>query len=370
MKNKKHIIPVASPDLTGNEKKYLNQALNSSWISSTGDYLDKFEFEFAKYIGSKYAISTSNGTAALHLALASMGLSENDEVIVPDLTFISTANAVSYCRAIPILVDIEKQGFGMSSSSLESLISRKTKVIVPVHLYGIPANMEEIMKIAKKNNLLVLEDSAEAQGAEVKIGSIWKKVGAIGDAGIFSFYGNKIITTGEGGMVVTNNKNLRDKMILLRAHGESHSGHYFHPQMGFNYRMTNMQAAIGLAQIERINKLLNFKKKIADLYTKKLQNIPGITIPKTRHQTHNVCWLYSIIVEKPYPLTRDQLISKLAKYGIDSRPFFIPLHKQPNYLQKGNFQNSDYASDHGINLPSGYDLSEKDINYICNSIIN
>lgn len=370
MKNNKKIIPVASPDLTGNEKKYLNQALSSSWISSTGEFIDKFELEFAKYIGSKYAVSTSNGTAALHLALASMGLSESDEVIVPDLTFISTVNAVSYCRATPILVDIEKQGFGININNLESFISRKTKVIIPVHLYGIPANMEKIMEIAKKHNLLVLEDSAEAQGAEVKIGSIWKKVGGIGDAGIFSFYGNKIMTTGEGGMVVTNNKNLNDKMILLRAHGESHSGHYFHPQLGFNYRMTNMQAAIGLAQIERINKLLNIKKNISDLYREQLKNVQGITIPETNYQTRNVCWLFSIIVDIPYPLTRNQLISKLAKKGIDSRPFFIPIHKQPNYIQKGNFQNSAYASEHGLNLPSGYDLTNQEINYICESIKN
>ena len=368
MKKVKTFIPVAFPDLTGNEKKYLEIALSSSWISSSGKYIDQFESDFAKFSGCQFAVSTTNGTSALHLALLALGIGKGDEVVIPDLTFIATANAVTYCGATPVLADIDNNGFGISVSKLEKLITKKTKAIIPVHLYGLPSDMESIMRIAQKYNLSVIEDCAEAQGAQIKIQGSWKKVGSIGHTGCFSFYGNKIMTTGEGGMVVTDDKSLAEKMQILRDHGQDPAKHYFHPLIGFNYRMTNLQAAVGLAQLERFNKLLAFKNKISRLYKNYLQDIPGIIFPETKINTRPVCWLFSAVVDKPFKLSRDLLMDKLASFGIETRPFFIPIHRQPSYLKKDLFPNSDYYSRHGFNLPSGYNLTESEIKFISEKI--
>lgn len=368
MKTTKSIIPIAVPSLSGNEKKYVNQALSSTWISSQGEYINKFETLFAKFIQSRYAVSTSNGTSALHLALSALGIGKGDEVIVPDLTFIATINAVTYCGGKPVLADVDKFSLCISPSEIEKLITKKTKAIIPVHLYGNPADMEKILRIAAYNKLFVIEDAAEAHGARVKLDNIWKKVGSLGNLGCFSFFGNKIITTGEGGMVTTDDKKLAEKMKILRDHGQDPDKHYFHPYVGFNYRMTNLQAAIGLAQLERIDALLRFKMNLSSLYKRFLKDIPGITFPELNYEADPVCWLFTMLVDKPFKLNRKELIDKLKKKGVDSRPFFVPLHEQPNYVSKRDFNNAEYLSLHGLNLPSGYNLKENDIKYICGII--
>ena len=241
-------FPVAIPNLNGNEFKYLTDAFLSTWISSSGKYIDKFESEFSSYSDCTYGVTVSNGTVALHLALVALGISEGDEVIIPDLTFAATINAVLHANATPVIVDIGKDSWCISPDEIKKAITSKTKAIIPVHLYGQPCDMGAIMKIAKKYNLKVIEDCAEAHGA--MYGD--KKVGSFGDIGCFSFYGNKVITTGEGGMCTTNNSELNNKMRILRDHGMSATKRYWHDIVGYNYRMTNLQAAIGLAQLERI----------------------------------------------------------------------------------------------------------------------
>lgn len=370
MKINKKIFPVARPDLTGKEKYYLNEAFASSWISSKGEYIDKFEIAFAKFIGCHYALSTSNGTTALHLALVALGIGKDQEVLVPDLTFIACPNSVFYTGARPVLIDTDKKNWNINLEDLEKKISKKTTAIMAVHLYGIPCDMESIMILSQKYKLKVIEDAAEAHGSEVKIGKIWKKTGSIGHVGCFSFFGNKIITTGEGGMVTTNDQALFERMKILRDHGQDPDRRYCHPVIGFNYRMTNLAAAIGLGQLERIQKLINAKKEIARHYLSCLKGIPGITFPEFAGNVKPVNWLFSVIIDKPFKLNRNQLMEKLQKNGIETRPFFVPVHRQPPYYNRQTFPNADYFADHGINLPSGYFLEKNDIKYICQSILD
>jgi len=372
---KKHaFIPLAEPDLTGNEIKYLNQCINSSWISSKGEFINKFEDSFAAFIGSKYAISTSNGTTALHLALVSLGIGKGDEVIVPDLTFIATANSVVYTGARPVLVDVERETCNIDPNKIVIKITKNTRAILVVHLYGYPANMKKILEIGQKYNLKIIEDAAEAHGARINIEprtkyqGHWPMVGSIGDVGCFSFYGNKIITTGEGGMIVTNNKAVADKIRLLRDHGQDKVKRYYHKVIGYNYRMTNMQAAVGLAQLERINEFIKKKREIAELYNKLLKGVPGLILPTETKLAKNVYWMYCLIIDLPYPKTRDQLIKILDKENIETRPFFYPLHVLPPYRTSGDFNTASYLSKHGINLPSAVTIKEKDIVKVTNII--
>lgn len=358
-------VPVAEPDLSGNEKKYINECIDSGWISSKGDFINQFEEEFARFIGAKYAVTTSNGTTALHLALHALGIGSGDEVIIPDLTFIATANTVLYTGARPILTEVEKDTGNIDADKIEEKITKRTKALLIVHLYGHPSDMQKILTISNRHKLLVIEDAAEAHGAQ----AYGKRVGGIGDAGCFSFYGNKIITTGEGGMVVSNNKKLTDKMKMLRDHGQDPRRRYYHPVVGFNYRMTNMQAAIGLAQLERIKSFIDKKRMIATSYNSYLSDIKGIQIPVEKSWAKHVYWMYSILVDKPYPKNRDELIEILRTEKIETRPFFYPLHTLPPYLINGNFPNASYLSAHGINLPSSTKLTISDIKRITHCII-
>lgn len=366
---KNKFIPVARPDLTGNELSYLTTCITTSWISSAGEFIDRFEKSFADYIGTKYAVSSSNGTVALHLALLALGIGKGDEVIVPDLTFIASANAVTYTGAKPVLVDVDKMTWNVDPAVIVRKITSRTKAIMVVHLYGNPADMNVIMILAKRYNLYVIEDAAEAHGADMFMqNKKWIKVGSIGDVGCFSFYGNKIITTGEGGMIVTDDHQLAEKMRILRDHGQEPGRRYYHKIIGFNYRMTNLQAAIGLAQLERINKFVEKKRTIAKIYNKMFACIPGITLPPESDWAHNVYWMYSIIVNTPYPLSRDMLILALKNENIETRPFFYPLHELPPYKMINDFPNSSYLSKHGINLPSSVTLTIGDINRIATII--
>lgn len=347
-------VSLAQPQLTGNEYKYLMDAFLSTWISSTGKYIARFENSFANYCGVKYGVATSNGTTALHLALLALGIGEGDEVIVPDITFAATINAVLYTGATPVIVDIEKDGWCIDCDEVEKAVTEKTKAIIPVHIYGQPCDMGRICQIAKSNNLYIVEDCAEAHGAE------WcgQKVGSFGIISCFSFFGNKVVTTGEGGMCITNNPELNDKMRIYRDHGMSKQRKYYHEVIGYNYRMTNLQAAIGTAQVERIDDILSWRKELETKYIEKLSGIKGVVMqPRNLKDRNKIAWLVSILVDKG---KRDLLIDKLKENDIDARPFFIPLSEMDIYKQYAlECVNSKIISKQGINLPTTFDVSEQ-----------
>ena len=357
-------LPVAAPMLCEKELEYVSDCIISNWISSTGKYVTRFESLFADYCGTKYAVATSSGTTALHLALLALGVGEGDEVIVPSFTFIATANAVTYTGAKPIFVDSEKETWNIDPKLIEAAIRPQTKAIIPVHLYGHPADMDPILKIAKAHKLYVIEDAAEAHGAEYK----GKKVGGLGDIGIFSFFGNKIITTGEGGMIVTNNPELEKQMRLLRDHGMSPTKRYWHSVLGYNYRLTNIQAAIGVAQIERIDSIIKAKLDIAERYRKQLKDIRGIICPPQTKWARNVYWLYSIVVQEEFGISRDDLMKELNSMGIDTRPLFPPVHTQPIYNTGQCLEVSEELALKGLSLPSSAGLQKQEIDRVCCAI--
>jgi len=358
---KKRFIPVYEPRLEGKEKEYVLDCLRTNWISSLGKFIGKFEDGFSKFCERKYGVATSNGTTALQLALLVLEIGSGDEVIVPDLTFVASANAVTYTGAKPVFVDVDKESWTIDPKRIQEKINHKTKAIMVVHLYGHPADMDPIAKICRKHKLLLIEDAAEAHGALYK----GEKVGALSNLGCFSFYGNKIITTGEGGMLVTDNARLAQKARFLRDHGMSHKRRYWHTAIGYNFRMTNIQAAIGLAQLENIEKTISKKRKIAQLYNHYLNDIKGLTLPNEASWAKNVYWMYSVLVNPDFGCSRDQLMVELKKRGVDSRPFFYPLHKLPPYSNySGKYPVSEKLSKRGMNLPSSPGLTEKDIRHV------
>lgn len=357
-------IPVAEPWLGEKELAYAAECVKTSWISSIGKYVSQFEEEFAQFCGSRYGVTTSNGTTALHLALRSLGVGEGDEVIVPALTFASTAFAVSYTGAVPVFAEVDVHTWNIDPSKIEERITAKTKAIIVVHLYGHPADIDHILEVAQKYNLKVIEDAAEAHGAEYK----GKRVGSLGDAGCFSFYGNKIITTGEGGMLTTDSEALMEKARLLRDVAMSPDKRYWHTDIGFNYRLTNLQAAIGVAQLEKIEEIIRLKRRNAKLYDSLLKDVEGVTLPPEALWAKSVFWMYSILVDEDFGRNRDSVMEGLRKKGVDSRPFFYPLHTLPPYATGEKFPVSEDLGKRGVNLPSSVKLTEEEIAYIVDVI--
>jgi perosamine synthetase len=361
------MIPVAEPCLGEEELKNVIEAVNSGWISSKGKFIEEFEREFARYCGVKYGVATANGTVALHLALKALGIGKGDEVIVPALTFVATANAVTYCNAKPVFVDSHPEYWCINPEKIEEKITKNTKAIVVVHLYGHPCDMDWIEDIAEDRGLYVIEDAAEAHGAEYK----GKKVGSFGDIACFSFYGNKIITTGEGGMCITNNEELAEKMRILRDHGMSIERKYWHVVTGFNYRMTNLQAAIGVAQLKKLDKFIEKKRQIAKWYAEELKELEDKELVKL-HPEMNwakcVFWMYSILIEDKAKTSRDELMKKLEKKGIETRPFFVPMHKLPIYNTNEKLPVAEKLAERGLNLPSSVKLEEKEIKFVAKSV--
>jgi perosamine synthetase len=359
-------FPVAAPMIGDREIRYVMDALHSGWVSSQGSYVDRFEKEFAQYVGTKFALSTSNGTTALHLALAAMNIGPGDEVIVPSFSFVAVANAVKYTGAVPVFVDSSRATWCMDPDHIEGSLTSRTKAIIPVHLYGHPANMEPIIEIAAKHRLDVIEDSAEAHGARFQ----GRHVGSLGKAGCFSFYGNKVMTTGEGGMVVTDDEDLWARMSFLRGHAMSSDRRYFHPEIGFNYRMTNLQAALGVAQLERLDEFLLQKQRISQLYDELLGPISGIELQPKAAWADSICWLYCILVTDDHPLDAAEVQTRLASAGIETRPFFYPIHQQPPYLRAGQsaLPVAEDLAERGICLPSTAALRDEDIRTIAAAI--
>jgi perosamine synthetase len=363
----KRFIPVAEPALVGNEKAYVNDCLETNWISSNGKYISRFESEFADFCGVKHAVACCNGTAALHLALLAAGIGQGDEVIVPTLTFVATANAVIYCGAEPVFVDSEPETWNINPKKIEECITPATKAIIAVHLYGHPSDMDTIINIADRHDLVVIEDAAEAHGAQYK----GKKAGSLGNMGTFSFYGNKIITTGEGGMVVTDDEAMARKICLLRGQSMDPNRRYWFPEIGYNYRMTNIVAAIGLAQLEKIEWHLKRRREIAQLYMEHFSSLDALRMQPELPRIRNAFWMSSFVLSEYVPISRDQFANRLKVSGIDTRPFFPPMHQLPMYknaTQANSFPVADRLAKNGINLPSHANLNEDDIVYIAESV--
>jgi perosamine synthetase len=363
-----HRIPVMTPLLSGNELKYVTECITTGWISSQGAYVKKFEQQFAEYSDMKFGVAVSNGTVAIHLALAALGIGEGDEVIVPDLTFAASINGVIYTGATPVIADVDAETWTLSPAAVEKLITPKTKAIMPVHIYGHPCHMDELMAIAKKHNLLVIEDCAEALGALYK----GQRVGSFGDAATFSFFGNKTITTGEGGMVLFKDEAICNKAMVLRDHGMSKQKRYWHDFVGFNYRMTNIQAAIGVAQLERLDEFVEAKRKMAAVFNAGLSQHKPVTLPPEKEWAFNGYWLYTCIIDPKGGVTRDELIEKLMKNGVETRPVFYPLHEMPPYIEYvrngQTFPVTDHISRNGISLPSSVTITAEEQNSILNAV--
>jgi perosamine synthetase len=354
--------PIYSPYLNGREKALVVDCLESTWISSKGKYVGQFEDTFGAWLGAEHAITVSNGTVALHVALAALGIGPGDEILVPTLTYIASANAVKYTGADVVFVDSERAYWQIDIEDAERKITSRTKAIMVVHLYGQTPDMEALMALAKKHSLYVIEDCAEAIGTRYDD----RHVGTFGDIGCFSFFGNKTITTGEGGMVVTDNAELAQKIRHLRSQAVSSEREYWHDAIGFNYRMTNLCAAIGCAQMESIDDLIAKKLQIAEWYRQSLAGLP-VQVHSTHPRTLHSYWMVSILVDDARD--RDPLRTSLRNDGIETRPLFYPLHQMAMYAAPGqDFPVADDISSRGINLPSYPALIRDDIAFICERI--
>jgi perosamine synthetase len=367
---KPSFIPVSMPDLSELETRYASEAVASTWISSTGAFLDRFEEEFAVASDCRFALGTTSGTTALHLALAALGLGQGDEVIVPSMTYIATANAVRYCGAEPIFVDIDPATWCLDPSQIEAAITPKTKGIIPVHLLGHPADMDPIMKLAVTHGLWVVEDAAEATFASYK----GRMCGSLGTVGTFSFFGNKILTSGEGGAVTCNDEALRHRMALLRGQGMDPQKRYHFPIVGYNYRLTNVAAAILCAQMERRDGIIARRQAIVRMYAEELADVPGIAIRQDAPWAESAPWMFSCLIDPTtFGCRRDDLAAALKEREIDSRPMFIPIHRLPPYRQSAKKRHAvlpvtDRLGALGIMLPTYPQLTDADVLRICSSI--
>jgi perosamine synthetase len=359
-------ITLAEPDLGDLEKDYLLEAFESGWISSTGKFVDLFESKMKAYLGVNHALTTTNGTTALHLAMLALGISPGDEVIIPAVTYVAVANAVRYVGGTPVIVDVTPGDLVIDPDMVTAAITSRTRAVIAVHLYGVPADMHSLISICQKNDLFLIEDCAEAHGATID----GKKVGSFGDISIFSFYGNKIISTGEGGLIATNSEALRDRIKLLRGQGMDPNKRYWFPVIGYNYRMTNIAAAIGCAQIERIDEILNTRKMIDSEYQRLLPKMNVLLTPSANNHG-SVPWLRNIFINNGTSQYRDHVISELAQVRIESRPVFIPIYDLPPYSNSRGgvkFPNSETWANSGISLPLHTRLTQSDVIRICESL--
>lgn len=366
---KKRFIPVCEPFIGAKELNYVTDCIKSGWISSSGKYIEKFENIWASYCGVKYGISVSNGTVALQMAIRCLDLKEGDEVIMPTFTIISCAMALVYNGIKPVLVDSEDRTWNMNVNEIEGKITKKTKAIMVVHIYGHPCKMDKIFELAAKYDLKVIEDAAEAHGAEYK----GRKCGGLGDISCFSFYANKIVTTGEGGMVLTDNKDYAERLRYLRNLSFRPERRFYHTELGYNFRLTNIQAAIGLAQIGRIEKSVEKKRQIACSYDKELKNLSCLTLPMEECWAKNVYWMYGIVLNKNSEYNAVDFAIKLAEKGVETRPFFLGMHEQPVFQKMGLFKGESYPvansiARQGLYLPSGLTLKKEEIKYIAETI--
>jgi perosamine synthetase len=346
----------------------VDECLDTGWISSVGRFIQAFETEFARYVDSPHALACCNGTVALHLALLGAGCGPGDEVIVPTLTYIASANAVTYCGATPVFVDVDPRTFNLDPAQVAARITPRTKAIMAVHLYGHPADMDPLIELAARHGLLLIEDAAESHGALYK----GRKTGSIGEVGVFSFFGNKILTTGEGGMVTTANADRAAQMKLLRGQGMDLQRRYWFPVVGYNYRMTNIEAAIGLAQLERVDDHLAARHRVRGWYDARLRDLADfVQIPVEEAWAHHSFWMYTVILSDAVvaELSRDAFMAALDADGIETRPVFYPMHVLPPYLDRTrHYPVADRLAAQGVNLPTHGKLTEDDVDYVVSRI--
>ena len=366
------MIPVCEPLLDGNEEKYALDAIRSNWIASSGRYITELEARLSTYCGVKFGVACSSGTSALHLACLALKIGSGDEVIIPSFTLIVSANVVILSGAKPVLVDVNPNTWCMDPKKIEEKVTRRTKAIMVVHMYGHPCDMDAILAIARKYHLKVIEDCAEAHGAEYK----GKKVGGIGDIGCFSFYGNKILTSGEGGLLVTNDKKAADFAKLLRNQAFEEP-RFEHHHIGFNYRLTNLQAAVAFAQSEKIDEKVERKRTIAALYTKLLSRESDLTLPVEMPDCKNVYWMYGVLLGDSYP-TKEEVMKALYKNGVETRSFFCPMNQQPVFKNvkrdlypdiSGSYPVSEHLYRRGLYLPSGLGLNDSQIQEVAKKLL-
>jgi len=363
------MIPVSEPLLGERELEYIRECVKTGWISSAGRFIEEFEQKWAAYCGIKYGIAVSSGTAALQVAVGCLELKPGDEVIIPAFTIISCALAVIYSGGKPVLVDVNPKTWTIDVSKIEEKITERTRAIMPVHIYGHPCDMEPVWEIAKKHKLVIIEDAAEAHGAEYK----GKKCGGLGDISCFSFYANKIITTGEGGMVLTNNEEYAERARSLRNLCFRKDRRFYHTELGYNFRLTNIQAAIGLAQLERIDELVEKKRWIGRSYNERLKDVPGLILPVEEPWAKNVYWMYGVVLDESRNMDAKEFAKRLRERGVDTRPFFLGMHEQPIFQAMGLFKDGHYPvadgiARQGLYLPSGLTLTEEEIIRVVESI--
>jgi len=355
------MIPVNEPLLDGNEKKYLINCIDTGWISSEGPYVREFEKNFSTRVGRKYGIAVCNGSVALDTAVAALGIEKDDEVIMPAFTIISCPSAVIRAGAIPVLIDSDPVTWNMDVEQIEAKITSKTKAIMVIHIYGLPVDMDPLLSIASKYNLKIIEDSAEMHGQTYR----GRPCGSFGDISTFSFYPNKLVTTGEGGMIVTDDFYLSEKCTSLRNLCFKPEKRFVHEELGWNFRMTNLQAALGLAQIERLDEFIVRKRKMGKKYTDLLSHIKGLQLPlSSTDYAENIYWVYGIILEEDIPFDAEHIMNKLLGKGVGTRPFFWPINEQPVFNKMGFFKNETYPvaeklARRGFYIPCGLALTEE-----------
>ncbi len=363
------MIPVNEPLVGESENKYVMECLRTGWISSEGHFIHDFEERWAAYCGMSYGVAVSNGTVALEIAMACLDLQPGDEVIMPTFTIISCAQAVTMCGLKPVLVDSDPRTWCMDVSQVEEKITERTRALMPVHIYGHPVDMDPLQELARKHNLIIIEDAAEAHGAEYK----GRKTGGLGDLGCFSFYANKIITTGEGGMVLTRDAGQAERLRALRNLCFRKERRFYHTELGHNYRLTNLQAAIGLAQLERIDESVAKKRWMGAAYAERLKNIAGLQLPIEEPWARNVYWMYGVVLEEEFGMDAVEFARQLAELGVMTRPFFLGMHEQPVFQGMGLFLDEHYPiAEHiarqGLYLPSGMTLTEAQLEQVCEAV--
>jgi perosamine synthetase len=364
-----NIIPVSEPLIGDNVLPLIRECLDTGWLSSDGRFVREFERKWSSYCGTKYGVAVSSGTAALQISVASLKFERGSEIIIPSWTIISCAIAVLEAGCVPVLVDCDPETWCMNLDQVESKVSPKTRAVMPVHMFGHPVDMRRLATVAKKHDLFIIEDAAEAHGAEVS----GCRVGGLGDLGCFSFYANKIVTTGEGGMVVTNNLELADKLRSLRNLCFRSDRRFFHTEIGHNYRLTNLQAAIGVAQIDRIDAHIEKKRWIAACYRERLKSLNQIALPVEREWAKNVYWMFGLVLHSEVSFDAAEFARRLRERGVDTRPFFLGMHEQPVFRAMGLFEREPYPvseilARRGLYIPSGLTLTESQIDRVCDAI--
>ncbi|HSB65920.1 MAG TPA: DegT/DnrJ/EryC1/StrS family aminotransferase [Anaerolineales bacterium] len=372
------MIPVNEPLIGEQEIANVLDCLRTGWISSAGKYLEEFEQAWASYCGMRYGIAVSNGTTALQVAVACLGLQPGDEVILPTFTIISCAQAVTYNGGIPVLVDCEPRTWCMDVSQIEARISTRTRAIMPVHIYGHPVDMDPIVSLRKKYGLAIIEDAAEAHGAEYLSNrgtqtEVWRRCGGMSDISVFSFYANKLVTTGEGGMLLTNDPHIAERARSLRNLCFQRERRFYHTELGHNFRLTNLQAAIGLAQVQRMPDTIRKKRWMGETYTQRLKHLHQIQLPVEEPWAKQVYWMYGLVLDESTGMDAPEFAKRLYAEGVETRPFFLGIHEQPVYTRQGLFVSEKYPvaeriARQGLYLPSGVALTEDQLEEVCRAV--